>query len=349
MVCNPARWAWGLIPLALIVVLTSFGVRREIERDLVNRSAMALRSAGYYWALASFEGRNATLEGISFSGNDRDGALVTLRNVWGVRSVVDDVQLIATPETYTWLAIKKEKRIQLRGYVPTEEDRRTIIGFIKAALPDYEVDDKMVLAGGAPAREQWLGSVSYALVQLAQLETGYVRLDGLKFALEGTAATTEAYRKVNVGLAEQVPEGLKIERTSLEPPVVVPYEWRAKYVGSQISFEGFVPSESALEFILDRTHNLFPNVKIEHTLELASGAPESWVWAVSASLTQLSRLESGRIKIKDSVLEFEGVASSEITAKHVTASVRNSIPGSFRSSEKIEIEGKREPAAPKGN
>lgn len=349
MVCNPGRWAWGLIPLALIAVLAAFGARQEIERDLVDRSTVALRNAGYYWALASFEGRNATLEGISFSGNDRDGALLTLRNVWGVRSVVDDVQLIATPETYTWLAVKREKRIQLRGYVPTEEDRRTIIGFIKAAVPDYEVDDKMVLAGGAPAREQWLGSVSYALVQLAQLDTGNVRLDGLKFALEGTASTTEAYRKVKVSLAEQAPEVLKVERVTLEPPVVVPYVWRAKYVGSQISFEGFVPSENALEFILDRTRNLFPNANIEHTMELASGAPESWIWAVSASLTQLSRLESGRIKIKDSVLEFEGVTSSEITAKHVTASVRNSIPGSFRSSEKIEIAGQKEPPEPKGN
>lgn len=342
MACNPGRWAWGLVPLALVTALAAFGARNGVESDLVDRSTAALRKAGFYWALASFEGRNATLQGISFSGKDRDGALDTLKNVWGVRSVIDDVQVIATPETYTWLAVKKEKRIQLRGYVPTEDDRRTILGFIKAAFPDYEVDDKMVLAGGAPPREQWLGSVSYALVQLSQLDLGNVRLDGLKFILDGTAATTEAYRKVNAALAEQAPAGLVVDRVSLKPPVVTPYEWRAKYVGPNISFEGYVPNESAMTFILDRTRNLFPGVKVDHTMELASGAPESWVWAVSASLTQLSRLQSGRIKIKDSVLEFEGVASSEVTAKHVTASVRNSIPGSFRSNEKIEIAAKKE-------
>lgn len=335
MTCRPKRWLWGVLPLAVIIAFASLGVQKQIERDLSERASLALQDAGYYWALSTFQARDATIEGISFSGSERDSALDLLQNLWGVRTVTDGIRVIASPDTYSWLANKKDKRVQLRGYVPTEEDRLAIIGFVKAALPDYEVDDKMVLAGGSPPRQVWLGSVSYALVQLAQLRVGSVHLDGTALTLNGEAQTTAAFRALNTSLAGQLPSGLEIKSAQVRPPTVKPYDWRVKYNGSTISFAGYVPDEKTHQQVLERTRNLFPGVKIEDTMELGSGAPQSWSWAISASLTQLNRLESGRAKLKDTVLEFEGVASDELTAKQVTSSIRNSLPGTYRSNEKI--------------
>lgn len=337
MTCRPKRWVWGVLPLALVIAFASFGVLKQVERDLGKRVALALQDAGYYWALSTFQGRDATIEGISFSGSERDSALNLLRDQWGVRSVTDSIRVIASPDTYSWLANKKEKRVQLRGYVPTEDDRLTITGFVKAAMPDYEVDDKMVLAGGSPPREVWLGSVSYALVQLAQLSAGSVHLNGTELTLNGEAQTTVAFRALNSSLAGQLPSGLEIKSAQIRPPTVAPYDWRVKYTGTAIFFAGYVPDEKTHQQVLERTRNLFPGINIEDTMELGSGAPQNLSWAISASLTQLNRLESGRAKLKDTGLEFEGVASSKFTAKQVTSSIRNSLPASYRSSEKITV------------
>jgi hypothetical protein len=336
--CRPAKWLWGLPPLIVITALALFGVQEQVERDLRDRTTATLKEKGLSWAIAKFDGRDAFLEGLSFSRPERDQALQTIQNVWGVRTVVDRSHLIASPETYTWTAIREERRIKIRGHVPTENDRRTILGFIKAAMPDLEVDDKMTLAGGSPPRQTWLGSVSFALVQLGQLNSGSVRLAGTNLIVSGEAKTTAAYRFIKSSLSTQLPEGTQIQEHNISPPVVSPYSWRVKYTGSAVSMGGYVPSEDVHAQILERTRNLFPGKTVEDTMELASGAPNGWLWAVSASLTQLHRLQSGRVKLKDTVLEFQGVALNKGTAKDVTASIRHSLPATYRSSEEITVQ-----------
>lgn len=338
MTCRPLKWLWGVPPLVLVIGLSLVGMKEQIERDLASRASAAFHDAGYYWALTSFDGRDAVLDGLSFSRDERNKALEILKDLWGVRSVTDQTHLIASPETYTWVAIKDDKRIKIRGYVPTENDRRTILGFVKAAIPNLEVDDKMALAGGSPPHQTWLGAVSYALVQLGHLESGVVRLDGTKLTVDGVAASTDTFKTVKGSLASQLPTEVDLKSANIAPPFAQPYEWRVKYTGQQISFEGHVPSEEVHMQILERTRNLFPHATISgDTMELASGAPEGWTWAVSASLTQLHRLESGRVKVKDTVVEFEGVAADKFTAKNVTASVQHGLPSTYRSSEKISV------------
>jgi OOP family OmpA-OmpF porin len=339
--CYPLKWLWGLPPIVLIAVLSIYGLRPHIERDLSERTAAALEKSEFYWALTVFEGRDAYLDGISFSRNERDTALDLIRNMWGVQSVTDRTNLIASPETYSWSATKRDKRIKIRGYVPTQNDRTTILGFIKATMPDLEVDDKMALAGGSPPRKAWLGFVSYALVQVSQLESGSVNLSGTKLSVNGTAATNETFQNLKSSLASQLPPGIEANEINIAPPVAQPYEWRVKYTGDSISFDGHVPSKEVHNQILERTRHLFPHVTISgDSMELASGAPESWSWAISASLTQLHRLESGRVKVKDTVVEFEGVAPDKFTAKNVAASVQHGLPAIYRSSEKVTVSEK---------
>ena len=158
--CRPKKWLRGLIPLAVVTAFALYGQRDQIERDLTDRSTFALQKAELNWAYAIFDGRDAVLKGLTFSRSARDEALKVIGQVWGVRSVVDQSNLIASPDTYTWFAKKKDKRLKIRGHVPTNDGRRVILGFVKATMPELEVDDKMVIAGGAPPLQIWLGSVS---------------------------------------------------------------------------------------------------------------------------------------------------------------------------------------------
>lgn len=342
--CYPLKWLWGVPPILFVTVLALYGVRLQIEHDLDKRTAAKLHAAGHSWAIAQFNGRDAILEGLSFSRAELDAALATIRGVWGVRAVEDKSNLIASPETYSWWAVKKQKRLKIRGYAPTHNERRTILGFIKATMPELGIDDKMVLAGGSPPSQLWLGSISFALLQLGQLKTGTIQLSGTDLHISGEAKTSAAYREVKTALKTQMPNGMTLARDRVTPPVVKPYVWKAIYKNGTLLFSGYVPSESARIQIDGQTRNLFPGFKVVDAMELASGAPDSWLWAVSASLMQLHRLESGQVMLKGTNLEFKGIAADENVAKDVAASVRHGLPSSYTSSQAVKVRKQPKPA-----
>ncbi|MFQ5626060.1 MAG: flagellar motor protein MotB, partial [Methyloligellaceae bacterium] len=200
------------------------------------------------------------------------------------------------------------------------------------------------LAGGSPPPQIWLGSVSFALLQLGHLSSGTTRLSGTDLRIAGQAETTAAYRAVKTALKTQLPTGMTLTGDDVTPPVVKPFSWMAKYLQGSITLSGYVPSEAARTQILEQTRNLFPGFKVVDAMELAAGPPDSWLWAVSASLIQLHRLESGRVRLKGTTLEFTGIATDKNTAEDVAASVRHGLPSSYSTSEKVTVRKKPGPA-----
>ena len=61
--CRPWRWFWGILPLALIVLLALYFKPAPIESDLSARAASDLAAAGHGWAEVSVDGRDLTLSG----------------------------------------------------------------------------------------------------------------------------------------------------------------------------------------------------------------------------------------------------------------------------------------------
>ena len=100
---------------------------------------------------------------------------------WFVASpVANAVKVVETnevlPSGYVWSATRIGSGLRLRGQVPSEEDRRTMLGMVKAHFPDLEVEDRLKIAAGGPPKEQWLGAVSFGLKQLSHLKRGSARL-----------------------------------------------------------------------------------------------------------------------------------------------------------------------------
>lgn len=345
--CRPSKWLWGLIPLAVVVVGALFGVRSEIERDLEQRTKTTLDEAGLAWASAQLAGRDAILQGYTFSSEARNRALDAITGIWGVRTVRDDANVVGSNEPYLWRALRRESKIKLRGHVPTDEDRQTILGFVKASMPDLTIDDGMVLAGGAPSSgESWLGMVSFALNQLGRLKIGTARLEGTELSLKGEAAATASYRAVNTALDSRIPDGLTLKKNNVIPPEMKDYDFTVIHQSDSVKFLGFVPREDARTQILKRTKNLFPGAKIADKMELASGAPDSWLWAITTALTQLRRLESGRVDIEGTEVVIKGAAPDKRTAEDVARSVRNGLPEGYNSKEKIDFPETSDSASP---
>ena len=52
MRCNPLRWLWGLIPVAMLTLLANHWERPGIEADLAERAKAAFAKAGLDWPAA---------------------------------------------------------------------------------------------------------------------------------------------------------------------------------------------------------------------------------------------------------------------------------------------------------
>jgi OOP family OmpA-OmpF porin len=236
---------------------------------------------------------------------------------------------------YLWSAMRIDSGIRLRGSVPTPEDRRTLLGMVKAHFPDLEVEDRLKIAKGAPPQDQWLGAVSFGLKQLSHLKRGSVRLFNVDLKIDGEAGSATDYLEVKKALAGPLPTGLTIVHASIRPPVADPFIFVADLGANALSLSGSVPSEGSRIQVRELSRQLFRRPGLEDRLELASGAPKNWDTAVAAALRALSRLESGKIALSGLAVTIQGLAPDKGTAVAVSYQLRRDLPELFSTSESI--------------
>jgi len=143
---------------------------------------------------------------------------------------------------YVWSATRIESGIRLRGSVPTDEDRRTVLGMVKAHFPDLEVEDRLKINTGAPPQDQWLGAVSFGLKQLSHLKRGSARLLNVALKVDGEARSAADYMEVKKALAGPLPTGLTIAGESITAAPGPRSWWALVYLigpGSLIAFSAY--------------------------------------------------------------------------------------------------------------
>src|SRR5262245_41465033 len=212
---------------------------------------------------------------------------------------------------YVWSATRIESSIRLRGSVPSDEVRRTVLGMVKAHFPDLEVEDRLKVVKGAPPTDQWLGAVSFGLKQLSHLKRGSARLLDVALKIDGEARSPADYAEAEKALAGPLPTGLSISSDSIRPPVADPFVFVADLGSNALSLSGSVPSESVRKEVRDLSRQLFRRPGLDDRLELASGAPKDWNEAVVAALRALSQLESGKIELAGVAVTSESGAASK--------------------------------------
>jgi len=241
----------------------------------------------------------------------------------------------STTTAYVWSASRSGSMLRLRGLVPSEDDRRTVLGMVKAHFADLEVEDRLKVAEGGPPREQWLGAVSFGLKQLSHLKQGSARLlnDGLK--VDGEARSAPDFAEVKKALVGPVPTGLTILNDHVRPPLADPFVFGATLGSNALVLTGSVPSEDRRKELKELARRLFERPMLDDQLQLASGAPKRWNEAVEAALKALSRLDSGKIALSGLAVTIEGVAKDKGTAAMVSYQLKRDLPELFSSSESI--------------
>ncbi len=241
----------------------------------------------------------------------------------------------AHPLAYVWSATRIGTGIRLRGAVPSEEDRHTVLGMVKAHFPDLEVEDRLKVVSGAPPKEQWLGAVSFGLKQLTHLTRGSARLLNVGLKVDGEARSAADYAEVKKALAGPLPTGLTILDEAIKPPMVDPFVFVAGLTANALTLTGSVPSEDSRKQVRELSRQLFQRPGLDDRLELASGAPKNWDTAVAAALHALSQLESGKVSLSGLAVTIEGVAPDKGTAVAVSYQLRRDLPRLFSTSESI--------------
>jgi hypothetical protein len=236
---------------------------------------------------------------------------------------------------YSWSATRSKSGLRLRGAVPSEEDRSTLLGMVKAHFPDLVVEDRLKIVAGSPPKEQWLGAVSFGLQQLAHLKRGSVRLTNVDLQVTGVARSGDDYVEIKKALAGPLPTGLAIKHDNVRPPIADPFMFTADLGVNALSLAGSVPSEDSRKQLRELSRQLFERPGLDDQLELASGAPKNWDEAVTAALRALSRLESGKIALSGLAVTIEGVAPDKGTAVAVSYQLRRDLPELFSTSESI--------------
>lgn len=196
----------------------------------------------------------------------------------------------------------------LSGYLPSSDLRKRLVREAeRQGLAG--IADKTVIAAGEG--ENFADAADYMMRVLAQFADGSILLSDRKIAIDGTAASPEAY---DLALKELslAPEGFEIVSAAIERPLIAPYVWQAVRKGDEIGLAGFAPDEETRAMLLRTVERAYPGGKIADEIRLADGAPASFVWkeAALSALFVLRHLKVGTVSLNDAVFSVSGEAAS---------------------------------------
>lgn len=257
----------------------------------------------------------------AFGGLLSDGATASLART-------NEASDINCGSNFDWSANRQETRIKLKGCVASEDDRRNVLGMVKAHFPDLEIDDRMRQTDFQP-EDKWLGAVGFALKQLNHLKRGVVRLADGGFSIEGESRSAADHELGANALQANLPAGLLLEQAKVLPAEANPFVFKAEISDGAITFAGNVPSDEQRGNITDMASSLMPGRSLTDETVLASGAPGRWDDAVTAGLQSLSFLQSGRLTISGFGVSIEGVALDKETARTVASTMRRNLPAIY--------------------
>ena len=336
-------WLIGLLPLILFGLLVGFVNKGTIERDLEKRSLAALKSAGIKWATPKFKGLEGTIKGEAPTKEARLKAVNVVKDVWGVRSVADQLSIQKLISPYVLKTVFKKEKLVLEGYVPSEKIRQSVISASKAQFSNVALVDNLKIARGAPDPSKWFGQGSYALGLLARMTDGHFILSDLELNIAGTALDTSTFKSLNETFAAPLPLQMTAGKIKIQPPLVENYNFASSFKASEVTISGVMPNEASVKKLMTTAKTYFPGATINSNIVQGSGAPKSWEKAILLSLAELSKLEEGEVSLQKRTVKITGLATSKEQAQAIRKTVRSAYPTGYTVTDEIKV---KEPVIP---
>lgn len=295
-------YLFGLVAL-LGLVVTGWNAVYQSPNTPVNLQARleananaALKAAGYNWANVEMHGQRAVLKGKAPSADAIKAAadvIITSSGKGGV--IMGGVTLVengvdaAPPVTpYVWRATKMtDGGFVLTGHVPSHTIRADIVETAQAHADGAPVEDRMVLAAGAPGAN-WQGMAQLAVNSLAALETGEARLYGTLLRVRGVSADETVRVRVSEDVAS-VTAPYQGEWLIQEPP-----QWKAALQGNTLILSGNVASKEGRDGILEVARQHFAG-EVQDTMNLGGLNLPGWVASAELGLAHFAGFGHGEM------------------------------------------------------
>ena len=242
--------------------------------------------------------------------------------------VVSNAIVPAPVSPYGWSATRDGGAVVLSGYVPSRATRDEVATLARSLFAGLDVTDKVRVASGEPKMD-WIGAIKFAMSELAELATGSVTLGDKTYAIEGEAASPEAFTRLMDATGRTLPASLALESAEVVPPKVSPYRFSAERAPRRITLAGFVPTEKDKKTILATARRTLGAVEIVDQLGFASGAPADFVEAASTVLQAVARLAGGRAEIIDGDVEIDGGVYAQGAVEEIVAAAEETLPKGF--------------------
>jgi serine/threonine protein kinase/osmotically-inducible protein OsmY len=232
---------------------------------------------------------------------------------------------------YTWSVALTGGDVRLAGFLPSESARRDLVAAAQQ-VPGWRVADQLQVGEGAPDR--FLETVRIAMIQSARLASGSIRIEDTTIAIEGVAASPEAYAGLVKDFAQPLPGGFQA-RVDVRPAAVSPYVWSARVErGGAVRIAGFVPSDDDRKRILDGLRAVLPRgADLRDETRIAAGATPGFAdTAISAGRRIGDLADGSAISLSDRVLKVTGQARSQQSYETLKVALADPavINGNFR-------------------
>lgn len=236
--------------------------------------------------------------------------------------------LPARASPFVWSATYDGKSLTLVGYVPNEVVRETLVATAKATLPGVPIADTVRIASGEPDR--FAEAASFALSALDRLKQGGVTLDGLNLDVAGEAKSVDDYEALIAALEKPVPDMLKVVSASVTPAAASPYRWQGEKQGDRVVLGGYVPTQAAKKDVAEAARTLFPGALVDNRVRVAGGEPRiDWIGAVKFAMTQLAKLDRGKVTLDGNDYSIAGAAVSGAAYAALLDATGKTLPASL--------------------
>lgn len=182
--------AGALLFLLLVVFWCVPHTVRAIESDIYQRAAAVVGDLP--GVAVAVDGQDVTLSGDVANRAASDALLEQIGTLRGVRSVNDQLSVVAAPAPatpapgiYFFDAQRLNDQVVMTGFVENDAQRASIVGLARQTFAPTRVIDRLAQAPSAPANFD--DTVKAALRTLAQLDEGRYRLTARAATLSGVA------------------------------------------------------------------------------------------------------------------------------------------------------------------
>ena len=155
----------GLVTILSLSMLAIWFHHNSVEFELRTSALHTIRE-DHTWAEIRLNGRDLSLYGLSPSISAQKNALETLRQVNGIRIVLDRSTLLPIASPFKTKIALTRGEIRLSGHLPHQADRAEILKMISQTVPAFAIQDETKTARGAS--QAYLSLIAQALSSVSK-------------------------------------------------------------------------------------------------------------------------------------------------------------------------------------